>query len=99
MAIKWRFPIPPSLKALTDGKRPPGSGVFDGADLRGLLGRAAGCGPDQFRPARWRLSELGDHLGRSGRLCAAVRARPALPRLELQLSDRSRDRRHVLAQE
>ena len=39
------------------------------------------------------ISKLAGRLGRSGGLRAGVRARPALPGLELQLSDRYRQRR------
>jgi len=53
----------------------------------------------QFRPSGRRLSEFTGGVGRSGGLCAGMRARPAVPGLELQLPDRYRRRRGLLAEE
>ena len=88
-----------SRKHLYEG-RPPAQGVFgDARCVGGRCGPATGTGPGQFRSSGWRLPEFAGAFGRSGGLCAGVRARPALPGLELQLSDRCHRQRGLLAQE
>ena len=81
-------------------ERPPAQGVFGDARLVG------GGRHRRARRSRRPIStvpaatiEFAGDLRRSGRLRAGVRARPALPRLEFQLSDRHDQRRGVLAQE
>ena len=76
-------------KAIVHGDWSPAQGVCGDARLLAARGiRAPGAGAGQFRPSRRRLSECAGDLGRSGRLRAGVRARPPLPGLDLQLSDR-----------
>src|SRR5258708_38208840 len=85
-------------KAIAYGEKPPAQGVFGGARLVGARHSDAACaGSGQFRPSGRRLSEFAGPLRRSGGLRIAVRARPALPGVELQLPDRYRRRRDLLA--
>ena len=60
---------------------------------------AAGAGANRLRPPRRRLPQFPDPQRRSGRLRRALRARRALPRLELFLSAHGRAARHLLAEE
>jgi hypothetical protein len=103
MAIKWLPAIrgqSSQSKAIANVGTPPAQGVFgDISFLGGRHHRAAGTRPGQFRSSGRRLPEFAGHVGRSGRLRAGVRTRPALPGLELQLSDRYRKQRGVLAEE
>src|ERR1700748_2386960 len=64
-------------KASAYGELPSAWGMLGGARLyRGRPGRGHGARAVEFRPPRKRLSVFSRHVGRSGRLCAAVRARP-----------------------
>ena len=77
-----------SVEAIPYVEWPPAQGVFGDAAVWRPHGHAGGICPGQFRPSGRRLSKLAGGLGRSGRLRTGVRTRPALPFLELQLSDR-----------
>ena len=91
----WRrsnaAPFESASKAIGYGNPPPAQSVCGDARLFGSGDiRATGAGAGQFRPSGRRLSERAGELGRSRRLRAGLRARPPLPCLELQLSDRHR---------
>ena len=103
MAIKWQTP---RSRPGPISRKP--SRMWRGRLLRACLVTLALCGrprgrraagPGQFRSSGRRLPEFAGRLGRSGGLRAGMRTRPALPRLELQLSDRCRQRRGMLAEE
>ena len=89
------------LKAIADAGRSPAQGVFGRRSpcWRPPSAHAAGAGAGQFRPSGRRLSEFTGAVGRSGGLCAGLRARPPLPLLELHLPDRCHERRDLLAEE
>src|SRR6185437_11342784 len=107
MAIKWRITNPSGpisdpdqkIESVANVGRPPAQGVFGNSGLFGChRAHAAGTGPSQFRSPRRRLSEFANRLGRSDGMCTRLRARPALPFMELRLSDRNRRQRDVLAE-
>src|ERR1700737_2931983 len=76
-------------KAIAYVERPPVQSVFGGVRRAGGgSAHAASAGADEFRPARWRLSAGAIAVRRSGRVRPGLRTRQALPRLELQLSER-----------
>ena len=65
----------------------------------GALGREPGPGADRLRPPRRRLHDLPNPQRRPGDLRRALRARRALPGLELLLSAHRERARHLLAEE
>jgi hypothetical protein len=82
----WR--IMRCSKAIAYVERPPAQGVFGDISLFGdRHGHATGTSSGQFRSSGWRLSEFAGRFRRSGGLRAGLRARPALPGVELQLPD------------
>ena len=85
-SILERIPIPQERirdRVLTGGR-------FDAIDRAGLIVAAArsraGSGAGRVRPAGRRLHELSGTQRRSGAMCAALRARGALPLVELRVS-------------
>ena len=104
MAIKWRPRTAGQVQSVESDQR-----MWRGRLLRAclvalaLLAVAAATRPAQaqanFDRPGGDYQQLAGPLRRSGGLRLGVRARPALPVLELQLSDRCRRRRGVLAEE
>src|SRR4051794_12062599 len=102
VAIKWRPAdggVSRKLKATKYVGSPPAQSVSGDARFSGITWPPARASAGQFRSPGGGLSAFAGVLRRSGRLRAGVRARPALPGVELQLSDRCHRRSRVLAEE
>src|SRR5207237_5165312 len=113
VAIKWRPQKTRRIQIVESnlhGERPPFWGVghiacglaacrLDACWTGDTIRRAERASPGQFRSSGRRLSQRAGWFGRPGRLRADLRARPALPGLDVQLSDRHHQWRGVLAEE